>query len=400
MPTSLDNIDYLVGNKAILENMSKLATRPIFDDEIMEMLNKLSAKLMHSKLAKNYPDIISFAFWIRKASLNNLKKRWNNKDNFYRLGRGVCFHIAPSNVAMNFAYSLVAGLLSGNANVVRLSSKDFKQVDIVVDAINELLEDYEKIRQYIVLIRYERNKDINDYLSLMADTRIIWGGDDTINELRTSKIKPRSNEITFANRYSLLAIDSDYYLEKSDKKSVAINFYNDTYLSDQNACTSPRIVIWLGSRIDEAKSIFWEENLKIISEKYTIQAVSAINKLTTASIIATKDYNAKLINTVVDNNSLYRVEVDRVDSKLMDYMESCGFFYEYNCSDILELRDIADNNSCQTLSVIGNKDMFRELITSGIKGIDRIVEIGHTMDFDLVWDGYDLISHLSRIVSI
>jgi hypothetical protein len=84
----------------------------------------------------------------------------------------------------------------------------------------------------------------------------------------------------------------------------------------------------------------------------------------------------------------------------MDYMESCGFFYEYNCSDILELRDIADNNSCQTLSVIGNKDMFRELITSGIKGIDRIVENGHTMDFDLVWDGYDLISNLSRIVSI
>lgn len=40
-------------------------------------------------------------------------------------GRGVAFHIAPSNVAVNFAFSLAAGLLTGNANIVRLSSKPF-----------------------------------------------------------------------------------------------------------------------------------------------------------------------------------------------------------------------------------------------------------------------------------
>ena len=39
-----------------------------------------------------------------------LKKEYK-KDESLRLGRGIIFHIAPSNVPINFAYSLVAGLL-------------------------------------------------------------------------------------------------------------------------------------------------------------------------------------------------------------------------------------------------------------------------------------------------
>ena len=36
----------------------------------------------------------------------------------------------------------------------------------------------------------------------------------------------------------------------------------------------------------------------------------------------------------------------------------------------------------------------------GIKGIDRIVPIGSTMEFDLVWDGYDLTRELTRVVTM
>ena len=30
------------------------------------------------------------------------------------------------------------------------------------------------------------------------------------------------------------------------KKSIVKNFYNDTFLNDQNACTTPHLIIWLG----------------------------------------------------------------------------------------------------------------------------------------------------------
>ena len=40
-----------------------------------------------------------------------------------RMGRGVVFHIAPSNVAVNYAYSFAVGFVLGNANLVRLPSR-------------------------------------------------------------------------------------------------------------------------------------------------------------------------------------------------------------------------------------------------------------------------------------
>ncbi len=138
---------------------------------------------------------------------------------------------------------LGADALTGNKNIVRVPSKEFEQVDIIADAIKSALEEHTSIRPFINLVRYDRDKDVNDLFSSIADMRVIWGGDATISELRKSPLPPRSGEITFADRYSIAVIDSDSYLRIEDKTRVANDFYNDTYFSDQNACTSPRIVI-------------------------------------------------------------------------------------------------------------------------------------------------------------
>ena len=37
---------------------------------------------------------------------------------------------------------------------------------------------------------------------------------------------------------------------------------------------------------------------------------------------------------------------------------------------------------------------------NAVSGIDRIVPVGKTMDFSLVWDGRDLINELSRVVVV
>ena len=81
---------------------------------------------------RHYPDVVTFAFFCRKANLLHLQKE--HATNSLRLGRGLVFHIAPSNVPVNFAYSLICGLLSGNNNIVRLPGKQFRQVDLIVDS--------------------------------------------------------------------------------------------------------------------------------------------------------------------------------------------------------------------------------------------------------------------------
>ncbi|MCM1467486.1 MAG: acyl-CoA reductase, partial [Alistipes sp.] len=306
--------------------------------------------------------------------------------------------IAPSNVPVNFAYSLVSGLLTGNANIVRVPSKDFKQVSIIAEAFKETLKIYDELRPYVTLVRYERDKCINDFFSSMADVRIVWGGDATIEELRKSPLPPRSGEITFADRYSLAVIDSDSYIAMENKEKVAEDFYNDTFLTDQNACTSPRIVVWTGTKIEDAKELFWAEEHRLTKRKYTFQAIQAVNKLTSTYLAGTAIQGCRLSEH--EDNRIIRIQVSEVTALLMDYRDNSGFFFEYDCKDIMEIRDICNDKHCQTIGYIGNKGIFEPLIRSGVKGIDRIVPIGKTMDFDLIWDGYDLVNMMTRTIAI
>ena len=279
---------------------------------------------------------------------------------------------------------------------MRVPSKDFPQVLILTEAFKKVLELHEKMRPYMLLVRYGRDKEINDLFSSIADVRIIWGGDATISELRKSPLPPRSGEITFADRYSLAIIDSDSYLETENKAKVADDFYNDTFFSDQNACTSPRIIVWTGSRIKEAKETFWKEEHRLVKEKYTFQPIQGVNKLTSSYLLAAAEAGVKV--QPHEDNLIIRVTVPEVTDFLMDYKDNSGYFFEYNCEDILSIAGLSNDKRCQTIAYIGDSKAVMPLITAGVKGIDRVVPMGKTMDFDLIWDGYNLPALLTRTV--
>ncbi len=407
-----DKVKFLVGDPDLLGDTSMIRPRALFDDRIIAFLQSMSEELMKDAEARAFPDVVTLGFWLRKGNLTKLKERFDKADGKH-IGRGLAFHIAPSNVPVNFAYSLVSGLLCGNANVVRVPSKDFPQVVIIARIFGKTLEAYPDLKPYIHLVRYERDKAVNDLFSEMCDVRVIWGGDQTIAELRKSPIGPRATEITFADRYSLAVIDAGRYFDKlsaegdSYAKRIAQDFYNDTYLSDQNACTSPRVVVWTGSKIEESRERFWNELCKLADEKYQYQDIQGIDKLSLA-YVATAQLGKEaedITDTVAlhkvseTDNRLVRIEVDKLSGQLMDYRGNSGFFYEYETQDLMELRDLCDDTHCQTIGLLGDPVLLDELLSSGIRGVDRIAPIGHTMDFDLLWDGYDLTERMTRIVT-
>ena len=72
-----------------------------FADNVIEFLNALSGALLKVRESRMYPDAITFAFFCRKANLLKLKEEYVS-DGVLRMGRGLLFHIAPSNVPINF----------------------------------------------------------------------------------------------------------------------------------------------------------------------------------------------------------------------------------------------------------------------------------------------------------
>lgn len=394
----LSKVSFLVGSVNTVSQMKEVPGRKPFNDEVIEFLDDVSKKLMKDVRSKAFPDVISFGFWIRKGSTLKLKEKYKKNSGDIILGRGVAFHIAPSNVPVNFAYSMASGLLTGNANIVRVPSKRFEQIDIITEALNSALDDKPEMAPYIALVRYERDKEINDLFSSMADTRIIWGGDRTIEEIRQSPLPPRSSDVTFADRYSIALINSDEYLFVENKRKVASDFYNDTFFSDQNACTSPRVVIWTGSKKEEAKELFWEELHNLVREKYEFQPIQGVNKLTSSYMMAVLMHGVKIVDH--KDNYIIRVAVPKLSKEMMELKDNSGYFFEYDCEDVLELEPLCNDKRCQTIGLLGDKDYLIPLLSRGIKGVDRVVPIGKTMDFDLVWDGYDLPSQLTRTITI
>lgn len=396
MQKEFRNVTFLVGSERILSNMENIPALPIFSTQAMEFLAELSDNLLHNREAKKYGDIIAYAFWIRRRSLEELKTEYDNEKN--RIGRGISFQITPSNIPVQFAISLTYSLLAGNISLIRLSDKEFKQVDIICGSINYVInENCPGLKNYVCIMRYEHSSNITQLLSNQCDIRMIWGGDDTINHIRKFPVQPRCVDLGFADRYSIAVIDSDDYM-KSDYRVIAADFYNDTFYTDQNACSSTRLIVWIGHQIDEAKNIFWSHLKDEVLNKYQLNDISGSEKLLKTAVCA---MNHPEIRELRENNAIVRVEVSDLYDDIMQYKGNSGYFFEYETDDVKSILPLL-KKGCQTVTFLGDtiESRLNELvITNGVRGVDRIVPVGHSMDLSLLWDGYDMPITLSRVIS-
>ena len=387
MQLNLNNIEWLVGSEETLNE------RPVvpFDEHVIEELDVLSKSLMKDPASRQYPDVVTFAFFCRRGNLLKLKEQYASSA--IRLGWGIVFHIAPSNVPVNFAYSVVAGLLAGNTNVVRVSQKQFPQVDIIVKHIQATNT------HRVAVVRYPHESNANEVFSSLCNVRVIWGGDATIETIRKNAIPARAFDICFADRYSIAAICPKAILETENCSLIAEHFYNDTYLFDQNACSAPHLVCWEKSDdLASAKKCFWDAVYDYAKAHYHFQDVMAVDKLTAlykqAVAMPTHDEETK-------DNVLRRVEIESLPCDIDSFRCAGGYFTE---CEVQSLDDIAPIVSAkyQTLAYYGfeREELAAFVQRNHLTGIDRIVPFGETTTFSLTWDGRDLIQAMSRIIDI
>lgn len=389
-------IEYLVGSSTI-----QVTPQEPYSNLSCEFLNDLSISLRNHKKIREFPDVMAFAFWCRNSNINKLREEF--KEDKVRLGLGLVFHIAPSNVPINFAFSFVFGLLSGNTNIVRVPSKDFPQVYIICSAIKKLLntKQYTRISDTTAFVKYARNDAVTAEYSKECNARIIWGGDSTIWNIRKLPVPTRCIDIAFADRYSFSIIDAEAILgiNDFDLKRVVEGFYNDTYLMDQNACSSPHLVIWLGKDKAEAQNKFWNSLYIKVKNDYELTPVTAVDKYTLLC------ENSIELDSVIEfkkfDNLLYVLKMDKLSKDIEKYHGKFGHFFEYESGSLDEIAFIV-NNKYQTLTYYGiEKAKLLDFVTDNtLLGIDRIVPVGQAMDMTVIWDGYDIVRNLSRIVDI
>ncbi|MCR4818815.1 MAG: hypothetical protein K5841_07660, partial [Fretibacterium sp.] len=324
----MSGVDFLIGSEKVIN-----VPLPACSDEALAFVSGLSAHLMKLQEARIYPDIAALAFWGRRAGLERMKQ--NCPESAQRLGRGLCFHVAPGNIPVNFAFTFLFGVLAGCANIVRLPARDFPQTSVLLKAIKDVLTDFPEIARRTAFVRYPANNDITAEFSRIADARMIWGGDRTIASIRSLPTPPRCVDLCFADRYSLCILDGNAVLEAGDEKikRLAEGFYNDTYLMDQNACSSPQLILWLNDS-KAARNCFWEAVRITAEKKYPLQAAVCVDKYVHACRDAIEQTGAHLTR---QTNLLYRVELAALDDSVEQCRGRGGYFYEYSLDNSGEL---------------------------------------------------------------
>ena len=393
------NFEVLIGDHTALSECSQIS---YFDSQVIRFLRELSSAILSDEMSRNHGDVIAFAFWIRSSNLDSMQAKYTKELN--RTGYGMCLHIAPSNVPLNFAYSLVCSLLAGNRNIVRIPSRKYPQIDFLLGKMRKILaiEEFQAVAHAICIVRYEKNDSITRNLLSFSDLKIVWGGDNTVRQIRSIPTPAHCKEVVFPDRKSISIIDEKSLgeLSEEDLSALAEKFYTDTYLFDQNACSSPRILFWI-SNVNNlgGRERFWKALSKIAESKYMLEPGNLVLRFTELAMIAV---TADVKKTAGGPGELLsRFEYLAKDKSLSSQLTNrFGTFFEHNLANLDELV-LTTDYGIQTVTYFGIQPdkIVEAVLRNKVKGVDRVVPVGKALDFDLIWDGYDLPKTLSRVVT-
>lgn len=373
----------------------------------IEFSDAISRAIFRHERAKSFPDVLAAAFWLRRASVMRLACRFaaSGSPSSFRAPRGLVFHLPPANIATLFVYPLIASLLVGNRNVVRVSrDRPAAQVELLAELLRDTLaeERFAELRDELSLVAYGHEPEPTAAISRDADVRLLWGGNETIERLRAVPVAPGAHELTFGDRFSYAVLRAGAVLDADNaaRDSLARRAFNDVYWFDQMACSSPRLLVWVGEadKVDAAREIFYGALGSVIAEKeYRLQPGVAIAKLTFT-------YGALIDRSV---EALHKHGNELVVIRLRDLEDfdrshpGAGLLFEARVDELGDLVDFVQRRD-QTLAAHGFEadelaDFARSLRG---RGIDRIVGFGDALTFDSVWDGYDLLAELTRTVTL
>lgn len=405
--TDYPTVQVLCPRSGNLQDLSQLEASIPFHSSVKQMIGTFSRLLAQDSRAREFPELITLAHWLRPKAIKELQIQFEAglPKGTVALGRGVTLHFAPGNVDTIFLYSALLSILTGNLTVVRVSSRSSPQMDLLLIVLNAVLAqpDFEDVAARIRVIRYERDAAITSALSLACDLRVIWGGDDSVRDIRSLPLKPRARDVTFPDRWSLSVIDAISILNTGPQlMETARRFANDAFWFGQMGCSSPRLVLWRGTseHAANAADIFWPA-LHAQTEKFleSINPVQFVDKFVAQCTAAIAGCTKSIRSTESNMVAVSQLASLHLPSSHLMHVGG-GLFWEAQIQALDELAPLLDRRS-QTIGSFGiTAEEWESWTLRNSACIDRIVPLGQALQFDTIWDGMDLLREFTRLVAI
>lgn len=374
------------------------AAREPFAKDTVQQCSDFGSSLFRT--APRGSPLQSLGFFLRQAHLEELRsefERGRPKDVCYA-ARGVVLLIPPTNVAALMAYSWLFSAITGNVTIVRVPGGDSLDADTILTCLNQTFQDRPPNSFFV---KYDHDNDVNAALSKLCDVRVIWGGDETVHRLRAYPLSAEARDLTFPDRYSLAAISAEQYLNLGapERDALVAAAYRDLYVFDQAACSSPRLIVWVGGGhvCKEAGSDFYQRLSIYAASRYRCELGAVMSK---KAFVCGAVLEQGVRSQTFSSNELTVIRVDQL-AKINRQHCAGGLLFEYFAQSLGAIHGFISRRD-QTLSYFGFTPEELRSFARGTAshGLDRIVPIGQALTFSHLWDGYDLLQEFVRRIHL
>jgi hypothetical protein len=385
-----------------LAEARSLARTPFAPGRVAALESLSRILLAHPRLRRE-PAGASLAFWLRKASLAGLEADFRLQSGpGLRVPAGLVFHVAPANVDTLFIYSWALSFLCGNSNVVRLTTRLSPQMSDLLVCLDAAFVEHAEACRGNAFVTYGHDDAVTTRISLACDTRVVWGGDETVQRLRCIPLSPHASERSFASKRSLSVIAAGPYVQAGGpaRDQLADRMSADLAPFSQMACSSPQVLYWVGP--DEQ----CREALRDLGPRLEAAMASRLGEPDLGFAVRRMTHSFDRAASGAASSVEHRPHTTQVAVAFppdAEADEACGagllnhgFLPSIGALAPLLRRDH------QTISYFGLTELERGDLAggAGMAGLDRIVPIGRALDFGPHWDGFNLWDDFSRLVVV
>lgn len=276
---------------------------------------------------------------------------------------GFIVQIMPSNDPALPVLSAFEGLLTGNVNLIKMSSHSSDFTAQFFDAFfaNKLTKNY-KSKLMVVKIS-SKDKETLKNLFNDADGVVAWGGEEAITEIR-NLCPPKVRLIEWGHRISFSYVSEN---KKKDDSFIA-GLVKDIFIYNQQACSSPQCVYIENASFEELVMIGNKINAQMLqqAEQYLLLTPSPMEaaeiQKTTLVVETEKSFKKDYTEVIKDPQNRWRILIDSrsglrasplyrtiwlkpiqrdqiwdVFRPLRQYLQTVGLF-----CDLTEIKDLSD----------------------------------------------------------
>jgi hypothetical protein len=308
--------------------------------------------------------------------------------------RGLVCHWVAGNVPTLAMFSWALSILTKNSSIIRVPKGARTVVETLFRAVEGARTQYEGISydggtllsRTCVLSFPSEDTRTNEAMSLVADARVIWGGNETIRSIAGYPRLDHCEDMIFGPKFSVGVMDRCTARNKLASDSALRGFARDIVLFDQAACSSLQ-VLFVEADIPELERLAdaLERELETLSRRFPKHHIDQL--LATQILGARARYGLQPSTSVRAPRDLsYSLLLDR--GAVMPTALQSRTLFLHAIDNIMEVIPLL-SPKIQTIGTAVADEQRREHFTTAaaLKGVARCVSPGLMNLYDTPWDG-------------